>query len=76
MEVLFGLDPRGEEGDGGGAGSDRGSERATVGTAPAFVRMIRDLIVERMTERRKREALGTMGAWQDVCPANRCLGGR
>ena len=45
----------------------------TVGTAPAFVRMIRDLIVERMTEKPTRPALGTMGAWQDVCPATCCL---
>jgi ferrochelatase len=71
MEVLFDLDHEAKE-----TAAELGLNMvraATVGTAPAFVRMIRDLIVERMTERRKREALGTMGAWQDVCPVNCCL---
>jgi ferrochelatase len=74
MEVLFDLDVEAKE-----TASELGLNMvraATVGTGPAFVRMIRDLIVERMTERRTRAALGTMGAWQDVCPVNCCLGGR
>ena len=74
MEVLFDLDVEAKE-----TAAELGlhlMRAATVGTAPAFVRMIRDLIVERMTERRTRAALGTMGAWQDVCPVNCCLGGR
>jgi protoporphyrin/coproporphyrin ferrochelatase len=71
MEVLFDLDVEAKE-----TAADLGLHlvrAATVGTAPAFVRMIRDLIVERMTERPTRPALGTMGAWQDICPANCCL---
>ena len=71
MEVLFDLDHEAKD-----TAAELGLymvRAATVGTAPAFVRMIRDLIVERMTERRKREALGTMGAWQDVCPVGCCL---
>jgi ferrochelatase len=71
MEVLFDLDVEAKQ-----RAAELGLHMvraATVGTAPAFVRMIRDLIVERMTERPTRVALGTMGAWQDVCPANCCL---
>ncbi|HUL02031.1 MAG TPA: ferrochelatase [Gemmatimonadales bacterium] len=71
MEVLFDLDVEAKE-----TAAELGLHMvraATVGTAPAFVRMIRELIVERMTERRTRVALGTMGAWQDVCPVNCCL---
>ena len=48
---------------------------ATVGTHPAFVTMIRDLIVERMTNDAVRPALGTRGAKEDVCPADCCLMG-
>jgi ferrochelatase len=71
MEVLFDLDVEAKE-----TAADLGLHMvraATVGTAPAFVRMIRDLIVERMTEGRTRAALGTMGAWQDICPTDCCL---
>jgi ferrochelatase len=70
MEVLFDLDVEARE-----TAAELGLHlvRArTVGTAPAFVRMIRDLIVERRTERRTRPALGTLGAWQDICPSNCC----
>lgn len=45
---------------------------STVGTHPRFVRMIRELIVER-TEDAPRLALGTLGASHDVCPVNCCL---
>jgi len=48
---------------------------ATVGSHPAFVAMIRELIEERVdgTERR---ALGRYGPGHDRCPANCCLPGR
>jgi protoporphyrin/coproporphyrin ferrochelatase len=71
MEVLFDLDVEAKE-----TAAELGLNMvraATVGTAPAFVRMIRDLIAERMTEPRTRVALGTMGAWQDVCPIGCCV---
>ena len=46
---------------------------ATVGTHPTFVRMIRQLILERMDANPSRPALGTRGASHDVCPADCCL---
>ena len=46
---------------------------ATVGTHPRFIRMIRELIVERMTESADRPALGTLGPNHDVCPDDCCL---
>lgn len=46
----------------------------TVGTHPAFIRMIRELIVERITGSEKR-FLGVRGASHDVCEQNCCLPG-
>jgi protoporphyrin/coproporphyrin ferrochelatase len=46
---------------------------ATVGTHPRFVRMIRELIEERMPESPQRLALGTLGTSHDVCDDNCCL---
>jgi ferrochelatase len=46
---------------------------ATVGTDPAFVAMIRELIVERVTGVGEKRALGTRGPSHDVCPASCCL---
>lgn len=48
---------------------------ATVGTHPAFVSMIADLVHERMTGAPVRIALGEHGASHDVCPATCCLPG-
>ncbi|MFN2455559.1 MAG: ferrochelatase [Pyrinomonadaceae bacterium] len=48
---------------------------ATVGTHPTFIKMIRELIVERMSDAPVRRALGTRGANHDVCPADCCLMG-
>jgi ferrochelatase len=45
----------------------------TVGTSPAFVAMLRELIHERMVERPQRRAVGGMGASHDVCPVDCCL---
>jgi protoporphyrin/coproporphyrin ferrochelatase len=44
----------------------------TAGTHPAFVRMIRELILERM-EGSPRRFLGQQGARQDLCPIDCCL---
>jgi ferrochelatase len=49
---------------------------ATVGTHPAYVGMVRDLIVERMTARPVRRALGTLGPNHDLSPPDCCLSGR
>jgi ferrochelatase len=45
---------------------------ATAGTHPAFVKMIRELIVERLHNEPAR-FLGTRGPVHDVCPADCCL---
>jgi ferrochelatase len=45
----------------------------TVGTHPRFVTMIRELIVERMSPKPQRLALGTLGPGHDVCPDDCCL---
>jgi ferrochelatase len=44
---------------------------ATVGTAPAFVAMVRELVLERMGEVAPR-SLGSLGPAQDRCPADCC----
>jgi protoporphyrin/coproporphyrin ferrochelatase len=44
----------------------------TVGTHPAYVKMIVDLIIERMTPGADKPALGSMGPSHDVCPENCC----
>jgi ferrochelatase len=48
----------------------------TVGAHPAYVGMVRDLIVERMSADPMRRALGTLGPSHDFCPADCCLSGR
>jgi ferrochelatase len=48
----------------------------TVGTHPAFVRLIRELILERMGEVADRRALGKLGPSHDVCPEGCCPSGR
>lgn len=46
---------------------------ACAGTHPAFVEMIRELIIERITNDTERRALGRFAAHSDVCPADCCL---
>jgi len=45
----------------------------TVGVAPTFVSGLVDLVEER-TAGSERPALTELGPWQDVCPADCCLG--
>jgi len=45
---------------------------ATAGTDPRFIRMVRDLVLERREQRGERRALGLLGASHDVCPADCC----
>jgi ferrochelatase len=46
---------------------------ATAGTDPKFVKMIRELVLERLEQGRERPALGTLGPSHDICPADCCL---
>jgi ferrochelatase len=48
----------------------------TVGAHPAFVSMVRELIVERMAANPTRRALGASGPSHDYCPPDCCLSGR
>ena len=45
----------------------------SVGTDPAFVKMIRELIEERLEANPQRRFLGALGPNHDVCPVNCCL---
>jgi protoporphyrin/coproporphyrin ferrochelatase len=73
LEVLYDLDDEAQEhADQLGMTMVRG---ATVGIRPEFVSMIRELIVERMTENPVRLALGNRGPNHDICPVNCCLSG-
>jgi ferrochelatase len=71
IEVLFDLDV-----DAGEIAVKRGLNMVraeTVGTHPAYIRMIRDLIVERLTERPHRAAIGRKPASHDICAADCCF---
>lgn len=70
MEVVFDLDVEvAELCDQLGFGMVRA---AVVGCHPRLVRMVRELIVERMDAGSKRPALGSRGPSPDVCPADCC----
>jgi len=45
---------------------------ATVGAHPVFIKMIRELILERLSADYPKRFLGTLGASHDVCPADCC----
>jgi len=71
MEVLFDLDEEAAQ-----LCQLRGIRMArakTVGTHPRFVTMIRELVQERISLTSSRPALGDLGPWHDVCPADCCL---
>jgi ferrochelatase len=70
LEVLYDLDDEASE-----RASELGlafSRLPTVGTDPRFVSMIRELIVERLTDHPERCAIGTFGPNHDLCPMNCC----
>ncbi len=74
MEVLFDLDT---EAKGLCEALGMTMVRAgTAGTHPAFIRMIRQLVAERMDESVERLALGELGPSHDVCPEDCCPSGR
>jgi ferrochelatase len=73
MEVLYDLDTEARQlADEMGV---RLVRAATVGTHPEFVRMIRELILERLDPAHPRRALGDFPPSHDVCPADCCLSG-
>ncbi|MEO1615380.1 MAG: ferrochelatase [Planctomycetota bacterium] len=45
---------------------------ATAGLHGKFVSMIRKLVEERLGSRAAKDAVGALGAWHDVCPADCC----
>ena len=45
----------------------------TVGTHPAFIRMIRELILERLEPDREKRFLGALGPAKDTCAAGCCM---
>jgi ferrochelatase len=70
MEVLYDLDTEAAD-----LCHELGVEMvraATVGTAPAFVSMVRDLIAERAWSLPERVAIGALPASHDVCPLDCC----
>ena len=74
MEVVMDLDV-----DAAAVARERGlimARAGTVGTHPAYVAMVRELIVERLTPAAPRRALGSRGPNHDRCPADCCLPGR
>jgi ferrochelatase len=73
MEVLYDLDTEARQ-----VAEEVGVRlvrAATVGTHPEFVRMIRELIQERLDPTRPRRALGGFPPSHDACPADCCLSG-
>lgn len=48
---------------------------ATVGAHPVFIRMIRELMLERLTPEAARRSLGMRGPVHDTCPADCCPAG-
>jgi ferrochelatase len=73
MEVLYDLDDEAKN-----KANELGINlvrASTVGTHPRFVRMIRELIEERMNQSELRPALGSLGPNHDICPIDCCLSG-
>lgn len=71
MEILFDLDTQARE-----LGEELGLQMVraeTVGTHPRFIRMIRELICERLDETKPRLALGSLPPRPDFCPVDCCL---
>ncbi len=70
MEILFDLDTQARD-----LSAELGLHMVraeTVGTHPRFIRMIRELIGERMDQDQPRLALGVLGPRPDVCAPDCC----
>ena len=73
MEVLYDLDTEARQ-----LSEELGLNMiraATVGTHPDFIKMIRELILERLDETTPRRSLGALPPSHDLCPADCCLSG-
>ncbi len=71
MEVIYDLDTEARQFCGEmGLNMVRAS---TVGTHPLFIRMIRELVLERINPDGDRRFLGVQGPGHDVCPTNCCM---
>jgi ferrochelatase len=70
MEVLYDLDT--EARDLAVALGLKMVRARTVGTHPSFLRMIRQLITERLSPEEPKLAMGLFGPNHDVCPVNCC----
>ncbi|CAN5562705.1 ferrochelatase [soil metagenome] len=71
MEVIYDLDTEARQFcDEVGLNMARAS---TAGTHPLFIRMIRELVLERINPGAGRRFLGAQGASHDVCPTGCCL---
>jgi ferrochelatase len=73
MEVLYDLDTEARQ-----LSEELGLNMiraATVGAHPDFVKMIRELILERLDASAPRRALGQLPPSHDVCPVDCCLSG-
>ena len=71
MEILFDLDTQARE-----LCEELGVQMVraeTAGTHPKFIRMIRELVRERLDETQPRLALGLLAPRPDFCPADCCL---
>jgi protoporphyrin/coproporphyrin ferrochelatase len=71
MEVMFDLDVEARD-RAKALGLDL-TRVPTVGTAPQFIAMIRELITERIEADVERRALGALGPSHDVCAVSCCL---
>jgi ferrochelatase len=70
MEVLYDLDTEAQE-----KARELGMQMLrskTVGIHPAFISMIRELIIERMSANPQRQAIGLFEPSHDICPLNCC----
>lgn len=71
MEVMFDLDHEAQEiAHASGLNMVRAG---TAGSHPRFVRMIAELVRERITNDSVKPSLGALGPSHDVCPVNCCL---
>ena len=71
MEVMFDLDEEAAT-----ACRENGipfARAATAGTSSSFVKMICELVKERLSGDSERRAVGELGPWHDVCPQDCCL---
>jgi ferrochelatase len=70
MEVVHDLDV-----EAASAATERGARfvrAATPSTDPAFARMVRELVQERLDPSAPRLAVGDDGPWPDLCPTGHC----